>query len=198
MIDISQARFQTTGPGTCSIRVGNFDLVQEFGCKCGCGQLDILCDAWRMCQITRCRYRAPVVVTSGSRCPPHNTAIGGAPDSSHLLRRGSAVDFFVIGIESPELAIFLMTLPFVKRVGIYLPGPKNGKYGFCHGDVRARGPGSWATWTFDGDGGFVNSFPLPVFDASSQTPSPISLSPDSHLAVFQQRQIDRQTLALCH
>lgn len=45
---------------------------------------------------------APIVVSSGYRCPALNSAIGGARASQHL--RGEAADINAIGIRPAELA----------------------------------------------------------------------------------------------
>lgn len=57
----------------------------EFVCRCGCGlskldpaMLDILDRA-------RTLFGKPLVISSGTRCPAHNAAIGGAPHSAHLV-----------------------------------------------------------------------------------------------------------------
>lgn len=69
--------------------------VSEFACKCGqCGPkggadrmsselLERLEEARELAGI-------PFVISSGFRCPAHNKAVGGVPDSAHA--RGHAVD----------------------------------------------------------------------------------------------------------
>lgn len=50
-------------------------------------------------QALRDRLGKPIVVACGVRCPPHNQAIGGAPDSRHLPSHCDAVDIAVTGSE---------------------------------------------------------------------------------------------------
>jgi len=42
---------------------------------------------------------APIIITSGYRCPELNTAVGGQPHSQHLT--GNAVDFLCPGFGGP-------------------------------------------------------------------------------------------------
>ena len=46
----------------------------------------------------RRRYGAPIIVTSGYRCPALNTAVGGALNSHHII--GCAAD--IVGTETPS------------------------------------------------------------------------------------------------
>ena len=46
----------------------------------------------------RRRYGAPIIVTSGYRCPALNTAVGGAANSHHIV--GCAAD--IVGTETPS------------------------------------------------------------------------------------------------
>lgn len=52
------------------------------------------------------RFGKPVVVTSGYRCEELNKAVGGVPNSQHML--GEAVDFYVP--EVPLLSVFSYVL----------------------------------------------------------------------------------------
>ena len=56
------------------------------------------------------RFGKPVVVTSGYRCEALNAAVGGVPNSQHML--GEAVDFFVPTV--PLLSVFSYVLDNVE------------------------------------------------------------------------------------
>lgn len=68
--------------------------VEELACPC-CGELRMDDEFMRMISHLRMILKFPFPVTSGYRCPEHNRAVGGAPDSPHL--RGRAVDINVWG-----------------------------------------------------------------------------------------------------
>lgn len=67
----------------------------EFACSCGCSHADMEPRFLDALQMLRTSYGYPMVVTSGFRCPKHNTTIGGHPRSAHM--RGLAGDFQVYG-----------------------------------------------------------------------------------------------------
>lgn len=56
------------------------------------------------------RFGKPVVVTSGYRCEALNAAVGGVPNSQHML--GEAVDFYMP--EVPLLSVFSYVLDNVE------------------------------------------------------------------------------------
>ena len=58
--------------------------TDEFVCKCGCGQVKV--DSELILKIERIREKLgrPIKITSAYRCPEHNKAIGGKPNSAHL------------------------------------------------------------------------------------------------------------------
>jgi len=58
----------------------------EFACRCGCGLAEPHPALVVWLQDFRDIIRAPVVITSGSRCQVHNKAIGGAANSYHMPR----------------------------------------------------------------------------------------------------------------
>lgn len=73
--------------------VPNF-TPSEFTCPC-CGLNNVDHTLVRVCQRIRDHFDAPFEVSSGSRCPSHNKAVGGVPNSRHLS--GRAVDFRIRG-----------------------------------------------------------------------------------------------------
>jgi len=69
--------------------------LDEFRCKCGCNQVIVHPDLIEVLENVREFSGVPIQITSGFRCPDHNAAVGGTPDSAHLT--GEAADFFVSG-----------------------------------------------------------------------------------------------------
>jgi hypothetical protein len=74
----------------------------------------------------RMHYGRPVTITSGYRSPSHNAAVGGAPNSQHVL--GTAADFVVQGVSPAE--VFRLLDPTH-------PGGLGRYSNFTHIDVRA-------------------------------------------------------------
>ena len=68
----------------------DFFTRAEMLCRCGCGASDMDPELVAKLTTLRTRLGRAVVVTSGRRCPEHNTAIGGKQGSEHLT--GHAVD----------------------------------------------------------------------------------------------------------
>ena len=68
---------------------------EEFACKCGCGQDTVDYKLVEILERLREWAGAPIVVTSGNRCPPYNESIGGSKNSQHML--GRAADIVVQG-----------------------------------------------------------------------------------------------------
>ncbi len=57
----------------------------------------------------------PVIINSGYRCPIHNAAVGGAPNSQHML--GEAADIRVTGMTAGQLEAIARTIPAIKGIG---------------------------------------------------------------------------------
>jgi uncharacterized protein YcbK (DUF882 family) len=113
----------------------------EFACRCGqCGgefpksvrnQLLRLAPAL---QALRDKV-GPVRITSGYRCPRHNTAVGGARASQHVL--GLAADIVSRTHAPAQLAEVAETIPAIAAGGI-------GLYpSWVHVDVRTNGRARW-------------------------------------------------------
>ena len=101
---------------------------REFVCRCGCGTNKVQPRLVQVLQAIRDHFDLPVIVQSGTRCRAHNTRVGGAKASQHLL--GKAADIRIDGISPPEIARFAATL--LAGSGGIKPYPT-----FCHVDVRA-------------------------------------------------------------
>lgn len=64
--------------------------TREFRCH-HCGAVKITHGLIGRLEILRAQVGHPLPILSGYRCPVHNRAVGGAPQSRHLV--GDAVDF---------------------------------------------------------------------------------------------------------
>ena len=103
---------------------------QEFDCKCGnCTSPEPNIALVAVLDLVREHFGAPVIITSGYRCPTHNKAIGGAEHSRHM--DAIAADFKVVGVE-PELVYNYLNNHYRDRFGL-------GLYkSWVHLDVRAN------------------------------------------------------------
>ena len=64
--------------------------LHEFSCRCGCCKNNIDVGLVFLLNELRERVGIPLVITSGCRCEPYNTLVGGADSSSHV--EGFAAD----------------------------------------------------------------------------------------------------------
>lgn len=128
----------------------NFDS-SEFACGCGCGYDSVSIELVNGLQKLRDLIDKPVNVTSGCRCKKHNEAIGGSPNSYHLL--GMAADVTVWGMDPRSLYHYAEYIGMFRNggIGIY---PENG---FVHVDMR----GDYARWARVG-GEYVSIFEVLV------------------------------------
>lgn len=101
---------------------------KEFYCKCGkCVSPEMPAKLIEVLSDVREHYGKPLIVNSAYRCPTHNKAVGGAPESQHVL--GTAADIKVKGVSPDEVHAYL-TRKYPDSLGI-------GKYNtFTHVDVR--------------------------------------------------------------
>jgi zinc D-Ala-D-Ala carboxypeptidase len=84
-------------------------------------------------QALRDAFGRSLTITSGFRCPDHNKAIGGEPDSYHLL--GKAADIAcIMGGDKYKLVRIAMSLGF-GGLGIGQT--------LLHVDIRAINPTIW-------------------------------------------------------
>lgn len=121
--------------GTAMSYVSKYFQPEEFICHCGCGRGGVVDELLMELDDIREYFGAPVYIDCGRRCVEHNRAVGGAPDSQHLI--GYAADIRIQG-HAPGV------------VQAYLHNAYEGRYGigsyptFTHFDVRERGPARWA------------------------------------------------------
>jgi len=88
---------------------------QEFSCP-HCGANEIKTEFVDRLEEVRKVYGKPMYITSGYRCPAHNQAVGGVPESAHV--DGIAAD---IGCSFAGDRMKLVTLAIangIKRIGI--------------------------------------------------------------------------------
>lgn len=109
--------------------------LRELECRCGCATppqvLAHLVTLATFLQRVRDLYNKPIIINSGYRCTSHNTKVGGAPRSYHLL--GIAADIYIKGISTQEL---FSTLHESMKNG-YIPSGGIKNYGsFVHYDYR--------------------------------------------------------------
>jgi zinc D-Ala-D-Ala carboxypeptidase len=107
----------------------------EFACHCGCGGTDVEGELVEHLQELRDLIGQPVIVVSGFRCQAHNTAVGGATRSQHLL--GRAADVRVRAMSPIEIKRLAETIDAFRDGGIGLYSA------FVHLDVRPNGPARW-------------------------------------------------------
>ena len=118
--------------------------VREFRCKDGSDEILVDEALVLLLQCIREHFGKAVVITSGYRTATHNTAVGGAKSSQHLL--GRAADFYVEGVPVATVAAYAETLLSGRGgIGRY---PKDAKHparktGWVHIDTRA-GKSRWS------------------------------------------------------
>ena len=107
---------------------------EEFQCTCGCGHNVVDAELINVLEEVRAHFDAPVIITSGCRCPTQNRIVGGSQFSQHI--KGKAADFKVDDVAE-------------KKVADYLEKTYKGKYGIgrykgrTHIDVRDGDAARW-------------------------------------------------------
>jgi uncharacterized protein YcbK (DUF882 family) len=102
---------------------------QEFVCKCGCDHADMRPELVELLQALRTELDRPLPISSGFRCPAHNTAVSSSgPDGPHTT--GAAVDVAVDRADAYALLKAALERG-VPRVGI----AQNGAGRFLHLDL---------------------------------------------------------------
>ena len=108
--------------------------VREFRCRDGSDAIMIDQTLVVLLQAIREHFNKPITITSGYRTAAHNTAVGGAKSSQHLL--GRAADIQVADTTVEQLAAYAETcLPGTGGIGRY--PPRAGRaVGWVHVDTR--------------------------------------------------------------
>lgn len=106
----------------------------EFACRCGCGLDHISPDLIIVLEAARTFFSAAINIHCGCRCPAHNAAVGGVPNSQHL--KGTAADIVIAGMTPAQIYRWFDS-QYPHELGL-------GKYcSFVHVDVRQQR----ARWT---------------------------------------------------
>lgn len=106
--------------------------VSEFACKGSGCCTTVLIDEQLVGYLQKIRdhFGKSITITSGYRCPTHNSRIGGATGSRHS--KGQAADIVVQGVSSREVAKYAESIG-IKGIGLYETA-KDGY--FTHIDTR--------------------------------------------------------------
>lgn len=108
--------------------------VYEFRCRDGSDAIMIDQTLVVLLQAIREHFGKPITITSGYRTAAHNTAVGGAKSSQHLL--GRAADIQVAGVSVEDVASYAEALmPDWGGVGRYPIKPGRAR-GWVHVDTR--------------------------------------------------------------
>ena len=108
--------------------------VREFRCRDGSDVVMIDESLVMLLQCIREHFGKPITITSGYRTAAHNTAVGGAKSSQHLL--GRAADIQVAGVSVEDVASYAEALmPDWGGVGRYPIKPGRAR-GWVHVDTR--------------------------------------------------------------
>lgn len=116
------------------VKVSKDFKLREFSSKDGSKEIKLDYRLVKKLQELRDWIGQPILITSGYRSPNHNTKVGGAKASQHLL--GTAADIQIKGIDPKTVAKYAQELGFT-GIGIY---PN-----FTHVDVREK-ESKWGDW----------------------------------------------------
>lgn len=90
--------------------------LEEFACKCGCGDNEMKHSTLRKLDLARELSGIPFVITSGYRCKAHNERVGGKSQSAHT--RGYAADIKASDSRSRYLIVDSLLAAGFSRIGI--------------------------------------------------------------------------------
>lgn len=110
---------------------------EEFACQCGCGFDTVDAQLLDVIQAVRDAIEVPITINSACRCPDHNAAVGGSPNSQHT--KGRACDIVAKGIRPHLVADVVEQVLKMKGIAGGI-----GRYTtFTHIDTRTNGPARW-------------------------------------------------------
>lgn len=110
----------------------------EFRCSC-CGRAHVKFALVEALLHLRAVLDKPIIINSGFRCPAHNTAVGGARDSQHLI--GAAADIRA-SVTPEQLALEAAKVKRFDAGGIGVYPKTSTRRGWVHVDVR-NGRARW-------------------------------------------------------
>jgi uncharacterized protein YcbK (DUF882 family) len=90
--------------------------IDEFECKCGCGQNGVDINFLRKLNQARDLADTPFIISSGYRCSKHNEEIGGVPTSAHT--KGLAADILCSGSRQRYFILKALLAVGFHRIGI--------------------------------------------------------------------------------
>jgi len=130
-----------------AIKVSPHFSLREFQCRgrncCG-GAVKVDSELLERLEQLRVRLGKPVMLSCGYRCPQHNEAVGGTPNSFHMQGIAADVRTTNLGMSPLEVARMAREVGFT-GVGVY--DGYHGKRGFVHVDVRSvASPDRIAMW----------------------------------------------------
>ena len=115
----------------------------ELKCKCGCNQAKMDRAFLDSLNVLREAYGKPVIITSGYRCPKHNSNVSTTgPNGPHTT--GMAVDVKCSGTDAYNLVMHAMRLGFT-GIGVRQNGPHENR--FIHLDMLEGNVRPWV-WTY--------------------------------------------------
>lgn len=121
-----------TYPKTSNVSLSANFKASEFSCKgSGCCST-VMIDEQLVVYLQKIRdhFGKSITITSGYRCPTHNSRIGGATGSRHS--KGQAADIVVSGVRPAEVAKYAESIG-IKGIGLY---ETNADGHFVHIDTR--------------------------------------------------------------
>ncbi len=131
-----------TSQGNADKLSAHFD-IGEFTCHCCGGGASLISDRLiELLEQLRVKAGKPIHVNCGYRCPPHNAAVGGVPNSQHVL--GTAADITIPALSFNDAKRLVEQIDF-DGTGWYPPEYDGGAW-FIHVDVRDGGIGSHIVW----------------------------------------------------
>ena len=128
-----------------------FFTKAEFACK-HCGQeIEMSPNLISFLYDVRVSIGKPVIIDSGYRCPEHNKAVNGAPNSQHVL--GEAADWRIEGYSGKDLQAIALAQSKGRIGGIGRSDFTN----YVHTDTRQNGI-HLAKWCYAVNGSVIGYY----------------------------------------
>jgi hypothetical protein len=122
----------------CKVNACAQDLVDALE-AIGPAALAVMVEEGKATDEQKAAGRLPVHLDCAYRCPAHNLAVGGVPDSEHT--RGLAADIKMSGMTTRQMYQAAVKVPAFRDGGIGVAAHQ----GYIHVDVR----GTHARWLYD-------------------------------------------------